>query len=42
VILATTPQLVLATGHHRNDAGMRDVITAFTSSDAKAREVIAR
>ena len=42
VIIATTPQLVLATGHHRNDAGMRDVITAFTSSDAKAREVIAR
>jgi hypothetical protein len=40
VIIATTPQRVLATGHHRNDAGMRDVITAFTSPDRKAQEVI--
>jgi hypothetical protein len=41
-ILAFTPHAVVGTGHHRNIAGMRDVVTAFTQPQVKARAIIAR
>lgn len=41
-ILAFTPDAVVGTGHHRNIAGMRDVVAAFTLPEARARAIIAR
>ncbi len=38
-ILLTTPHSVLASSHHRNNAGMRDQITFFGSSAAKAHQI---
>ena len=41
-ILVNTPHTVLATGHHRASAAMRDTIVAFLGPDAGARAVMAR
>lgn len=41
-ILAFTSDSVVGTGHHRNIAGMRDVVTAFTRPSDQAREIVAR
>lgn len=38
-ILLTTPHSVLASSHHRNNAGMRDQIIFFGSSATKAYEI---
>jgi hypothetical protein len=39
-ILQRSPHAVVATGHHRAEAAMRDVITAFTSRPEDARVLI--
>lgn len=41
-ILVTTPHTVIATGHHRASAAMRDLIVAFLGPDEGARAVMAR
>lgn len=41
-ILVTTPHTVVATGHHRASAAMRDTIVAFLGPDAGARAIMAR
>ncbi len=40
VILARTRHAVVATGHHRAQAGMRDLILAFTSPPDAARAIV--
>lgn len=42
VILERTPHSVVATGHHRGNAGMRDVIAAFTEPTDSAYQIISR
>lgn len=41
-ILVQTPHRVVATGHHRGNLGMKDVIEAFISSPDKARAIVER
>jgi hypothetical protein len=41
-ILARTHHSVIATGHHRAQAAMRDVIQAFISPEAQAYEIVKR
>lgn len=41
-ILETTRHSVVATGHHRSELAMRDVILAYTSADDSARAIISR
>lgn len=41
-LLESTPDSVVATGHHRAQLGMRDVILAFTSPEAQAHAIIRR
>jgi hypothetical protein len=41
-ILVRTHQRVIATGHHRGAAGMRDVITAFLGTPDEAHAIVAR
>lgn len=41
-IIVHTPHRVIASGHHRNVSGMRDVIRLFTLPPETAREIIAR
>ncbi|MFM6831922.1 MAG: hypothetical protein ACKOVA_16525 [Novosphingobium sp.] len=41
-ILVTTPHTVVATGHHRASAAMRDLLLAFLGPDEGAREIMAR
>ena len=41
-ILLLTPHAAVASGHHRGSAAMRDVIAAFSGSEATAREIVAR
>jgi len=40
-LLVKSHHAVVATGHHRAEASMRDIIYAFTSPDAEARKVFA-
>ncbi len=40
--LLNTPHKVVATGHHRADAAMRDVLQAFTASPDEARAIVER
>lgn len=42
VILERTPHSVVATGHHRGNTGMRDVIAAFTEPTDSAYQIISR
>lgn len=39
-LLAFTPHSVIATGHHRNNLAMKQVILGFTEDQAKARLVV--
>lgn len=41
-ILAMTPHSVVASGHHRNQAGIRDVLAAFMGSATAAHAIIRR
>ncbi len=41
-ILVTTPHTVVATGHHRASAAMRDLLLAFLGPDEGARTIMAR
>jgi len=41
-LLDRTPDSVVATGHHRGQAGMRDVIQAFIGPEAQAHAIIRR
>lgn len=41
-MLYATQHKVLASGHHRNDAAMADLIRAFGGDDATAREIVDR
>lgn len=41
-ILVTSPHTVVATGHHRASAAMRDTIIAFLGPDSGARAIMAR
>lgn len=41
-ILVQTPDRVVATGHHRGNIGMKDVIEAFISSPDKAHAIVER
>jgi hypothetical protein len=41
-ILAHTRHRAIGSGHHRNDAGIRDVILLFIQSPDKGREIVAR
>ncbi len=41
-ILVQTSQRVVATGHHRGNLGMKDVIEAFISDPGKARAIVKR
>jgi hypothetical protein len=41
-ILLTTPHSVLASSHHRNEAGMRDHIDIYRLPEARAREIVMR
>lgn len=41
-MLYATRHKVLASGHHRNDAAMADLIRAFGGDDATAREIVDR
>ncbi|WP_338467231.1 hypothetical protein RXV95_01355 [Novosphingobium sp. ZN18A2] len=41
-ILVDTPHRVVATGHHRGNLAMKDVIEAFISDPAKARKIVER
>ena len=40
--LQYSPHAVVATGHHRAELAMRDVILAFTGTPKRARDVIAK
>lgn len=39
-MLTSTHHRLVASGHHRNHAAMKDVILAFTGSESRAREII--
>lgn len=41
-ILASTPHSAIASGHHRNVAGIRDVILLFVRPPAQGRAILAR
>ena len=41
-ILIETPHSVVATGHHRANLAMRDIVSGFTGSTAEARSVVER